>query len=61
MDLQTGSAQEQLDFDPDKHASEFLRAFQLVTVVKEVLNTPILDPDSGELTEASIEILRKYE
>lgn len=49
-----------LEFDPELHASEFLRTLQLVTAVKEVLNTPILDPKSGELTEASIEILRKY-
>ena len=49
-----------LEFDPQLHASEFLRALQLVTGVKEVLNTPVLDPKSGELTEASIEILRKY-
>lgn len=51
---------EALDFDPDKHASEFLRAYQLVTAVKEVLNTPVFDPKTGELTEDSIEILRKY-
>ena len=51
---------EKVAFDPALHASEFLRAYQLVTAVKEVLNTPVLDPDSGELTEASIEILRKY-
>lgn len=51
---------ESVDFDPALHASEFLRAYQLVTAVKEVVNTPILDPGSGELTEASIEILRKY-
>lgn len=49
-----------LEFDPDLHASEFLRTYQLVTAVKEVLNTPVLDPKSGELTEASVEILRKY-
>lgn len=51
---------EALDFDPKDHAREFLRALQLVTAVKEVLNTPILDPRSGELTEASIEVVRKY-
>jgi len=51
---------EALEFDPELHASEFLRALQLVTAVKEILNTPVLDPKSGELTEASIEILRKY-
>jgi hypothetical protein len=49
-----------LEFDPELHASEFLRALQLVTAVKEVLNTPVLDPKSGELTEASVEIQRKY-
>lgn len=51
---------EVLDFDPKVHAREFLRALQLVTAVKEVLNTPILDPESGELTEASVEVVRKY-
>lgn len=54
------AALEALDFDPELHAREFLRAYQLVTAVKEVLNTPVLDPKSGELTEASIKILRKY-
>ncbi len=49
-----------LEFNPDLHAREFLRAYQLVTAVKEILNTPVLDPESGKLTEASIEILRKY-
>lgn len=49
-----------LEFNPDLHAREFLRAYQLVTAVKEILNTSVLDPESGELTEASIEILRKY-
>lgn len=53
-------ALERVEFDPEQHASEFLRALQLVTAVKEILNTPVLDPKSGELTEASIEILRKY-
>lgn len=51
---------ESVEFDAETHASEFLRAFQLVTAVKEVLNTPVLDPSTGELSEASIEILRKY-
>jgi hypothetical protein len=51
---------ESFDFDPELHASEFLQALQLVTAIKEVLETPILDPKSGELTEASIEIVRKY-
>jgi len=51
---------ESVEFDADKHASEFLRAFQLVTAVKEILNTPVLDPKTGELSDASIEILRKF-
>jgi hypothetical protein len=51
---------EAVEFDPELHASEFLRALQLVTEVKEILNTPVLDPKSGKLTEDSIEILRKY-
>lgn len=54
------TALEAVEFDPKLHASEFLRALQLVTAVKEILNTPVLDPKSGELTEASIEILRRY-
>jgi hypothetical protein len=51
---------ESLEFDPDRHASEFLRALQLVTAVKEVSETAILDPESGELTQESIEVVRKY-
>jgi|GEM_PF-538695 len=51
---------ESVEFDPSLHAREFLHALQLVTAVKEVLSTPVLDPKSGELTEASVEILRKY-
>ncbi|WP_394255432.1 hypothetical protein [Pseudoclavibacter helvolus] len=51
---------EGVEFDPILHAREFLRVLQLVTAVKEVLETPVLDPESGELTETSIEILRKY-
>lgn len=51
---------ERVQFTPELHASEFLRALQLVTAVKEILNTPVLDSKSGELTEASIEIVRKY-
>ena len=53
-------ALEAVEFDAELHASEFLRAFQLVTAVKEILNTPVLDPESGDLSEASIEILRKF-
>ncbi|GCE75638.1 hypothetical protein [Cellulomonas biazotea] len=51
---------ESVDFDPNLHAREFVQALQLVTAVKEVLSTPVLDPSTGELTEASVEILRKY-
>ncbi len=51
---------ESVEFDAEQHASEFLHAFQLVTAVKEILNTPILDPKTGDLSEASIEITRKY-
>ena len=50
---------ESRDFDPTLHAREFLRALQFVTAVKEVLSTPVLDA-SGDLTEAAVEILRKY-
>lgn len=49
-----------LDFDPEKHAREFLLALQLVTAVREVLSTAVLDPDSSELTEASTNILKEY-
>lgn len=51
---------ESVEFEAEQHASEFLRAFQLVTAVKEILNTPILDAKTGDLSEASIEIIRKY-
>ncbi|WP_236966934.1 hypothetical protein [Microbacterium aurantiacum] len=53
-------ALESVEFNAEKHASEFLRAYQLVTAVKEILNTPILDPKTGDLSEASVEIIRKY-
>jgi hypothetical protein len=53
-------ALEAVDFDPNVHAATFLRAYQMVTAVKEILNTPVLDPQSGELSEASIEIMEKY-
>jgi hypothetical protein len=49
-----------LDFDPEHHATEFLSALQLVTAVKEPLNTPVLSSTSDELTEASIQIQRSY-
>ncbi|MEU5905333.1 hypothetical protein ABZ780_13280 [Micromonospora sp. NPDC047467] len=56
----TLEALEAVNFDPEVHAAKFLRALQLVTAVKEILNTPVLDPQSGELTEASIKIMEKY-
>ena len=51
---------ESVEFEAKQHASEFLSALQLVTAVKEILNTPILDPTTGDLNEASITIIRKY-
>lgn len=51
---------ESVEFNSDLHASEFLRAYQLVTAVKEVLNAPVLDPKTGQLSDASVEFLRRY-
>ena len=51
---------ESVEFDDDLHASEFLRAYQLVTAIKEILNTPVLDTETGDLSESSIRIIRKY-
>ncbi|MGW3614408.1 hypothetical protein ACWD6N_31955 [Micromonospora sp. NPDC005163] len=51
---------EVLDFDPDVHGADFLRALQLVTAIGEVIETPVLDPDTGQLTEVSIKIVEKY-
>ncbi len=50
-----------LDFDPDLHASEFLRSLQLTRAIREVVNTPILDAETGHLTEVSFNIVRKYQ
>lgn len=51
---------ESLDFDPDKHGGEFVRALQLVTAIGEVVETPVLDAETGELTDVSIKIVEKY-
>ncbi|HZK04939.1 MAG TPA: hypothetical protein VFC82_03725 [Actinomycetaceae bacterium] len=51
---------EGVDFDPDLHAVEFVQALQLVTAIGEVIDTPVADPDSGQLTEESIRIVEKY-
>lgn len=51
---------EALDFDPDLHGADFVRALQLVTAIGEVIETPVLDSDTGQLTEVSINIVEKY-
>jgi len=51
---------EGLDFDPDLHGADFLKALQLVRAIREVVNTPLLDDVTGELTEVSFKIVRKY-
>lgn len=52
---------EGLSFDPDQHGPDFLRTLQLVRAIREVVNTPVLDPDTGELTTVSLQIVRKYQ
>lgn len=51
---------ESLEFDPDVHGANFVRALQLVTAIGEVIETPVLDTDTGQLTEVSIKIVEKY-
>lgn len=51
---------ELLDFDPDAHGKQFVRALQLVTAIGEVIETPVLDAETGQLTTVSIEIVEKY-
>ena len=51
---------EELTFDPDVHGPDFQRALQLVRAIREVVNTPVLDETTGELTEVSLKIVRKY-
>ena len=52
---------ETLDFDRDLHAGDFSRAIQLVRAIREIVNTPVLDEETGELTEVSLKIVRKYQ
>lgn len=51
---------ETLEFDPDQHAAEFSTAIQLVRAIREVVNAPLLDEKTGELTDVSLKIVRKY-
>jgi len=53
-------ALEMLEFDPDQHAADFSTAIQLVRAIREVVNTPLLDEETGELTDVSLKIVRKY-
>ena len=55
------SSLEGLTFDPDIHGADFQRALQLVRAIREVVNTPVLDESTGELTEVSLKIVRKYQ
>lgn len=52
---------EGLRFDPDVHAQDFLSALQLVRGIREVVNTPVLDAETGELTDVSLRVVRKYQ
>lgn len=63
MAKQAGDAFDVLDaleFDPALHGTEVSQAHRLVAAVMEVINVPVFDPDSGEPTEASAEVLRKH-
>ena len=51
---------EGLTFDPDLHASHFAKTLQLVRGIREVVNTPVLDGETGDLTDVSLEIVRRY-
>ena len=51
---------EELTFDPDIHASHFAKTLQLVRGIREVVNTPVLDSETGQLTDVSLEIVRRY-
>lgn len=52
---------ETLSFDPDVHAPDFAKALQLVRGIREVVNTPLLDEETGDLTEVSLRIVRTYQ
>jgi hypothetical protein len=54
-------ALEALSFDPDLHAPDFTKALQLVRGIREVVNTPLIDAGTGELTAVSLQIVRKYQ
>lgn len=51
---------EGLEFDPDHHAHHFAETLQLARALREVVNTPVLDERTGELTDVSFELVRKY-
>jgi hypothetical protein len=51
---------EVLEFDPDAHGADFLRALQLVTAIGEVIEAPVLEPGTGQLSDVSINIVEKY-
>lgn len=48
------------DFDPDEHGRLFLTAYQLITAIAEVIDTPVTDPETGDPTEISVKIVEKY-
>lgn len=52
---------ESLSFDPDEHASYFVEALQLIRGIREIVNTPVIDAESGELTSVSLQVIRKYQ
>lgn len=49
-----------VEFEAKKHAREFLKAYQLITAVREVLDTPVFDDASGLLTPESAKLKEKY-
>lgn len=54
-------ALESLSFDPDLHAADFATTLKLVRGIREVVNTPLIDVQTGELTAVSLQIVRKYQ
>ena len=54
-------ALEALAFDPDAHVADFAEALQLVRGIREVVNTPLINTETGELTDVSLRIVRKYQ
>ena len=54
-------ALEELSFDPDLHAADFAKALQLIRAIREVVNTALIDAQTGEPTAVSLQIVRKYE